>query len=29
MKKETARKNMVKTTEQIFRLIAAVESKKR
>lgn len=28
MKKETARKNMVKTTEQIFRLISAVESKK-
>ena len=27
-KKETARKNMVKTTEQIFRLISAVESKK-
>lgn len=28
MKKETARKNMVKTTEQIFRLISAIESKK-
>lgn len=28
MKHETARKNMVKTTEQIFRLIIAVESKK-
>lgn len=28
MKPETARKNMVKTTEQIFRLITAVESKK-
>lgn len=29
MKQENARKNMVKTTEQIFRLITAVESKKR
>lgn len=28
MKKENARKNMVKTTEQIFRLISAIESKK-
>lgn len=28
MKKETARENMVKTTEQIFRLISAIESKK-
>lgn len=28
MKKETARKNIVKTTEQIFRLISAIESKK-
>lgn len=29
MKKETARKNMIKATEQIFRLISAVESSKR